>query len=138
MPIAITSPPAARALSAASVSELTAARRQAIARETASTLHDVVTRWLRWFSDMGPRRQPPLSVPHEGWGGMPAGQRAAGQRSICPAGPSAPVRFPPAGMPLDTYITTLFEHSYEHWFCHAHHFKWRATTVAHTSISPAV
>ena len=71
-----------------------------------------------------------LSVPHEGWGGMPAGQRAAGQRSICPAGPSAPVRFPPAGMPLDTYITNLFEHSYEHWFCHAHHFKWRATTVA--------
>ena len=42
-----------------------------------------------------------LSVPHEGWGGMP----------------------------LDTYITNLFEHSYEHWFCHRHHLKWRVTTL---------
>ena len=41
-----------------------------------------------------------LSVPHEGWGGMP----------------------------LDTYITNLFEHAYEHPFCHDHHFKWRVTT----------
>ena len=32
-------------------------------------------------------------------------------------------------MPLDTYITNLFEHSYEHWFCHRHHLKWRVTTL---------
>ena len=23
-------------------------------------------------------------------------------------------------MPLDTLIANLFEHSYEHWFCHKH------------------
>ena len=42
-----------------------------------------------------------LSVPHEGWGGVP----------------------------LDTLISNLFEHSYEHWWCHKHHFKWRVTSV---------
>ena len=47
-----------------------------------------------------------LSVPHEGWGGMP----------------------------LDTYITNLFEHSYEHWWCHRHHVKWRVTTLVIRSL----
>jgi dimethylaniline monooxygenase (N-oxide forming) len=42
-----------------------------------------------------------LSVPHEGW----------------------------AGVPLDTLIANLFEHSYEHWWCHRHHIKWKATTL---------
>ena len=42
-----------------------------------------------------------LSVPHEGWGGVP----------------------------LDTLIANLFEHSYEHWWCHRHHFKWAVTTL---------
>ena len=31
-------------------------------------------------------------------------------------------------MPLDTLIANLFEHSYEHWFMHKHHLKWRFTT----------
>ena len=42
-----------------------------------------------------------LSVPHEGWGGVP----------------------------LDTLIANLFEHSYEHWWCHRHHIKWKVTTL---------
>ena len=42
-----------------------------------------------------------LCVPHEGWGGVP----------------------------LDTLMANLFEHSYEHWWCHKHHLKWRFTTV---------
>ena len=41
-----------------------------------------------------------LSVPHEGWGGVP----------------------------LDTLIANLFEHAYEHWWTHKHHLKWRFTT----------
>ena len=41
-----------------------------------------------------------ISVPHEGWGNVP----------------------------LDTLIANLFEHSYEHWFMHKHHLKWRFTT----------
>ena len=45
-------------------------------------------------------------MPHEGWGGMP----------------------------LDTYITNLFEHSYEHWWCHRHHVKWRVTTLVIRSL----
>ena len=43
-----------------------------------------------------------LSVPHEGWGGVP----------------------------LDTLIANLFEHSYEHWWMHKHHIKWKVTSVA--------
>ena len=41
-----------------------------------------------------------LAVPHDGWGGMP----------------------------LDTLICNVLEHGYEHWWCHQHHIKWRATT----------
>jgi len=41
-----------------------------------------------------------LAVPHDGWGGLP----------------------------LDTLICNLCEHSYEHWWCHAKHLKWRLTT----------
>jgi len=41
-----------------------------------------------------------LSVPHDGWGGVP----------------------------LDTLISNLFEHAYEHWWCHKHHLKWKFTT----------
>ena len=37
-------------------------------------------------------------------------------------------------MPLDTYITNLFEHSYEHWWCHRHHVKWRVTTLVIRSL----
>lgn len=54
-----------RALSAASVSQLAAARRQAIGREAADTLNDIVARWLHWFSDVAPRRQPAVPLPHE-------------------------------------------------------------------------
>ena len=43
-----------------------------------------------------------LSVPYEGWGGVP----------------------------LDTLIANLFEHSYEHWWLHKHHLKWKATVRA--------
>ena len=42
-----------------------------------------------------------LSVPYEGWGGVP----------------------------LDTLIANLFEHSYEHWWLHKHHIKWKVTSV---------
>lgn len=42
-----------------------------------------------------------LVVPHEGWGGVP----------------------------LDTLIANLFEHAYEHWWCHKHHLKWKFTSV---------
>uniref|UniRef100_A0A7S0LD88 Flavin-containing monooxygenase n=2 Tax=Coccolithus braarudii TaxID=221442 RepID=A0A7S0LD88_9EUKA len=41
-----------------------------------------------------------LAVPHDGWGGLP----------------------------LDTLICNVAEHSYEHWWCHKHHLKWRLTT----------
>jgi len=30
-------------------------------------------------------------------------------------------------VPLDTLIANLFEHSYEHWWLHKHHLKWRVT-----------
>ncbi len=42
-----------------------------------------------------------LSVPYEGWGGVP----------------------------LDTLITNIFEHAYEHRWAHATHLKWKFTTV---------
>ena len=32
-------------------------------------------------------------------------------------------------MPLDTLIANLFEHSYEHWWMHKHHIKWKVTSV---------